>query len=60
MGTFLPRKSKSFKVSIGSFEKRPNKKSKQEYRVSGSRNRQPESTWSERNAAMPLIERTER
>ena len=55
-GIFLPRKNKSKK----GFEKRPKKKGKQEYRVSGSWNRQPESTWSKFNAAMTLTARTER
>ena len=41
------------------FERRPKKKGKQEHRVSGSWNRQPESTWSKRNVAMTLTARTE-
>ena len=41
------------------FERRPKKKGKQEYRVSGSWNRQPESTWSTLNDAMTLTARTE-
>ena len=40
---FLPRKSKSKK----GFERRPKKKGKRVYRVSGRWNRQPESTWSQ-------------
>ena len=52
---FLPSKSKSKK----SFERRLKKKGEQEYRVSGSWNRQPESTCSQSNAAVTLIARTE-
>ena len=42
VGIFLPRKSKSKKV----FGRRLKKKGKQDYRVSGSWNRQPDCTWS--------------
>ena len=41
------------------FENRPKKKCKQEYGVSGSWNRQQESTWSKLKAAMTLTVRTE-
>ena len=34
------------------FERRLKKKGKKEYRVSGSWNRQPESTWSKSNGAV--------
>ena len=41
------------------FERRPKKEGKQEYRVSGSWNRQPKSTCSKLNTAMTLTARTE-
>ena len=47
------------RLSKKGFESRPRKKGKQEYGVSGSWNRQPESTWSKLNAAMTLTARTE-
>ena len=41
------------------FESRLKKKSRQEYKVSGSANRQPGSTWSKGSAAMTRIARKE-
>ena len=55
VGRFLPRNTKSKK----SFERKLKRKGKQAYRASGSRNRQPESTWNKGNVAMILIVRTE-
>ena len=54
MWEYFPRKSKSEKVSTGG-----KKKGKQVHTVSGSWNRQPESTWSKSNAAMTLTARKE-
>ena len=42
VGIFLPRTIKSTQI----FQRRLKEKGKQEYRASGSWNRQPESTWS--------------
>ena len=47
------------RARVKRFERRPKKEGKQEYRASGSWNRQPESTWSKLNAAMTLAARTE-